>query len=159
MTDYIKTTNFAVKDTLVSGNPSKIVRGSEFDVEFNDIQVAVNSKADLTGAAFTGSVTVTGDITASGAVTASSDARLKSNIVSLQDSLELLSKINGYSYDRVDFEDVRQVGVLAQEVEAVLPLAVDNSKEFKSVNYHALVALLISAVNDLSKKVIELEAK
>jgi hypothetical protein len=47
MSNYTKSTNFATKDTLPSGNPLKIVRGTEIDTEFNNIATAVNSKADI----------------------------------------------------------------------------------------------------------------
>ena len=47
MTDYVKSTNFASKDTLASGNPLKIVKGTEIDTEFNNIATAVATKADL----------------------------------------------------------------------------------------------------------------
>ena len=58
MSSYTKTTNFTAKDTLPSGNVNKIVRGSEFDVEFSAIQTAVNSKADTASPTFTGTVTL-----------------------------------------------------------------------------------------------------
>lgn len=58
MSSYTKSTNFTAKDSLASGNPSKKVRGSEFDVEFNAIQTAVNSKADTASPTFTGTVTL-----------------------------------------------------------------------------------------------------
>jgi hypothetical protein len=54
MTDYTKSTNFATKDNLSSGNPLKIVKGTEIDTEFNNIQTAVATKADLASPAFTG---------------------------------------------------------------------------------------------------------
>jgi hypothetical protein len=54
MTDYVKSTNFTSKDTLATGNPLKIVKGSEFDTEFNNIATAVATKADLAGPTFTG---------------------------------------------------------------------------------------------------------
>jgi hypothetical protein len=57
MTDYTKSTNFATKDNLSSGNPLKIVKGTEIDTEFNNIQTAVATKADLASPAFTGSPT------------------------------------------------------------------------------------------------------
>jgi hypothetical protein len=57
MSNYSKTTNFAVKDTLQSGNPAKIIKGSEVDSEFNNIQVAVATKADTASPTFTGTVT------------------------------------------------------------------------------------------------------
>ena len=46
MTDYVKSTNFTSKDSLPSGNALKIVKGTEFDVEFNNIATAVATKAD-----------------------------------------------------------------------------------------------------------------
>lgn len=54
MTDYVKSTNFASKDSLSSGNPSKIVKGTEIDTEFNNIAVAVATKADTASPTFTG---------------------------------------------------------------------------------------------------------
>ena len=49
MSDYTKATNFTVKDSLPSGNSAKIIKGSEFDAEFNAIAVAVATKVDATG--------------------------------------------------------------------------------------------------------------
>lgn len=72
MTDYNKATDFAAKDGLVSGNPLKVVRGSEFDVEFNAIQAAVASKANTASPTFTGTVTVF-DLTATGTLTGNID--------------------------------------------------------------------------------------
>jgi hypothetical protein len=46
MADYAKSTNFASKDTLSSGNPLKIVKGTEIDTEFNNIATAISSKQD-----------------------------------------------------------------------------------------------------------------
>ena len=54
MTDYTKATNFASKDSLSSGNSLKIVKGTEIDTEFNNIQTAVATKADLASPSFTG---------------------------------------------------------------------------------------------------------
>jgi len=48
MSDYTKTTNFTVKDGLASGNPAKVIKGSEFDVEFDAIATAVATKVDAT---------------------------------------------------------------------------------------------------------------
>lgn len=58
MTDYSKSTNFTAKDSLPSGNPSKLIKGSEFDTEFTALQTAVNSKADEASPSFTGTITV-----------------------------------------------------------------------------------------------------
>jgi hypothetical protein len=58
VSNYTKSTNFATKDTLPSGNPLKIVRGTEIDTEFNNIATAVNSKSDSISPTFTGTVTI-----------------------------------------------------------------------------------------------------
>lgn len=57
MSDYTKSTNFASKDSLSSGNPLKIVKGTEIDTEFNNIATAIATKADLASPAFTGTPT------------------------------------------------------------------------------------------------------
>ena len=54
MTDYTKSTNFATKDNLSSGNALKIVKGTEIDTEFNNIATAVATKADLNSPTFIG---------------------------------------------------------------------------------------------------------
>jgi hypothetical protein len=58
MSDYTKSTNFASKDNLSSGNPLKIVKGTEIDTEFNNIQTAIATKADLASPTFTGTPTL-----------------------------------------------------------------------------------------------------
>ena len=58
MTNYTKSTNFATKDALISGNPLKIVKGTEIDTEFNNIATAVATKADLASPTFTGTPTL-----------------------------------------------------------------------------------------------------
>jgi len=50
MSDYTKSTNFASKDNLTSGNPSKIVKGTEIDTEFNNISTAIATKLDTSTA-------------------------------------------------------------------------------------------------------------
>ena len=65
MSNYVKTTNFTAKDSLASGDPNKVIRGSEFDTEFTNIATAVATKADLAGPTFTGTTTVN-NLTVSG---------------------------------------------------------------------------------------------
>jgi hypothetical protein len=54
LSNYTKSTNFATKDALPSGDPLKIVKGTEIDTEFNNIATAVATKADLLSPTFTG---------------------------------------------------------------------------------------------------------
>ena len=58
MSNYIKTTNFAAKDSLPSGDAGKIIQGTEFNTEFDAIVDAVVTKADLASPTFTGTVTI-----------------------------------------------------------------------------------------------------
>lgn len=58
MSNYTKTTNFAAKDSLPSGDAGKIIRGTEFNTEFDNIVTAVATKADLESPTFTGTVTI-----------------------------------------------------------------------------------------------------
>ena len=57
MANYLKATDFAAKDALLSGDPNKIVKGTEIDDEFNAISTAVASKANTAAPTFTGTVT------------------------------------------------------------------------------------------------------
>ena len=58
MSNYVQSTNFATKDALSSGDPLKIVKGTEINTEFNNIATAVATKADLISPTFTGTVTI-----------------------------------------------------------------------------------------------------
>jgi len=57
MSSYVKNTDFASKDALLSGDPAKIIKGTEIDTEFNAISVAVSTKADTVSPTFTGTPT------------------------------------------------------------------------------------------------------
>ena len=48
MSNYVKSTNFAAKDSLLHGNPAKVVKGTEIDTEFTNIATAIATKADGT---------------------------------------------------------------------------------------------------------------
>jgi len=80
MSDYTKSTDFASKDSLPSGDAAKIVKGTEIDTEFNNIAVAIATKADLASPGFSGSPTAptqsTGDSSTKLATTAFVQAAL-----------------------------------------------------------------------------------
>ena len=58
MSNYTKTTDFAAKDSLPSGDSGKIIRGFEFEIEFDNIATAVATKANTASPTFTGTVTI-----------------------------------------------------------------------------------------------------
>ena len=67
MSNYTKSTNFTAKDSLPTGDTNKVIRGSEFDTEFNAIVTAISTKSDLAGPTFTGTATFA-DITGTGTI-------------------------------------------------------------------------------------------
>jgi hypothetical protein len=98
-----------------------------------------------------------GDFVASGDVTAYSDLRLKKDLVKIPDALNKVQQLNGYTYTRIDTSK-RQTGVVAQEVQKVLPEAVLDG-EHLSVAYGNMVGLLIEAIKELNTKVAFLESQ
>tara|TARA_R110000787_G_scaffold52816_1_gene124188 strand:- start:347 stop:580 length:234 start_codon:yes stop_codon:yes gene_type:complete len=68
MTDYTKLTNFAAKDALVSGNPQKLIKGTEIGAECDAIAVAVATKSNSASPTFTGTVTLA-NLTTTGTLT------------------------------------------------------------------------------------------
>ena len=113
----------------------------------------------LTGGTLTGSLSVTGDITATGNVTAYSDIKLKENIELIPDALDKINTLHGYTYNRKDIKDsARHTGVIAQEVQKVLPEAVvEDEGGTLSVAYGNMVGLLIEAIKELKAEVDELK--
>lgn len=95
-----------------------------------------------------------GDLTATGNVTAYSDISLKENIEEISDALEKVSAIRGVTYDRKDLDGARHAGVIAQEVEAVLPEVIATNEDgIKTVAYGNLVGLLVEAIKELREEV------
>tara|TARA_Y100001937_G_scaffold76460_1_gene103820 strand:- start:2092 stop:2322 length:231 start_codon:yes stop_codon:yes gene_type:complete len=72
MANYTKTTNFAVKDSLVSGNVAKLVKGTEVNTEFDNIATAISTKIDAASPSITGTTTVV-NLTVSGTFTGTLD--------------------------------------------------------------------------------------
>jgi hypothetical protein len=119
------------------------------DVQFNNITASAGIRA-------------TGDIIAY----FSSDERLKENVQPIQNALSKVELISGNTYDwKEGFDNIHphkgnDVGVIAQEVEKVLPQVVINRDNgYKAVDYEKIVPLLIEAIKELSAKVKELESK
>lgn len=94
MSNYTKSTNFATKDALSSGNPLKIIKGTEIDTEFNNIQTAIATKADSSGSGTVTSVGGTGTvngITLTGTVTSSGNLTLGGTLA----NVNLASQVTG----------------------------------------------------------------
>jgi len=136
--------------------------GTASDVQFDSFGVGTAASGT------TGEIRATNDVTAF----YSSDAALKENVVNIPDPLEALKKLNGVLFDwKKEYIDQRggedgyfvrkkDVGVIAQEVEKVLPEAVAQRPDgIKAVKYDRLTCLLIEAVKKLSDQVESLSKK
>ena len=102
-----------------------------------------------------------GDLVADGNITAFSDARLKENVVTIDSALNKVSQMRGIYYNRIgDETKTRNVGVIAQEIEKVLPEVVHTREDdIKSVAYGNIVGILIEAIKELSEEVKTLRSK
>jgi hypothetical protein len=104
---------------------------------------------------FTGS---SGDFTAAGNVTAYSDIRLKTDIETISGALEKVLNMRGVMFTRKD-TGVRSTGVIAQEIQEILPEVVIEGKDNLSVAYGNIVGVLIEAIKELKAEIEELKGK
>ena len=112
--------------------------------------VIVDSNKDISGFR---NISNTGTITASGDITAFSDERLKSDIETIDNALDKVMNMRGVSYIK---QAEKGVGVIAQEIEKVLPEVVTDG-EYKSVAYGNIVGVLIEAIKEQQKQIDELK--
>lgn len=136
----------------------------------NNLAIFSNvSDADLLLQGNDGGSTITAcsfDMSAAGAatfnndVTAFSDERLKENIETIPNALDKVCQMRGVTFNRTDFDGEKQMGVIAQEVEKIIPEVVkedDSEDKIKSVAYGNMVGVLIEAIKDLKAEVDELK--
>jgi len=140
-------------------------------------QYVDNYSVAKTGGSFTGNVTIPNltisgsSVTATGAtiscfalvassdISLSSDFRIKEDIRTIENAVDITKQLRGVSYVRKDTGKLG-IGVVAQEVEQVLPqLVATDANGMKSVAYANMVGILIEAVKELSARVEELEAR
>jgi hypothetical protein len=108
---------------------------------------------------YTGNFNVSGTITAGGNVTAFSDRKLKDNLEKISDALAKVRQLTGYTYTRNDLDDKtkRHTGLIAQDVEAVLPEAVEEHGGIKGVAYGQMMGLVFEAIKELDDKLEEIK--
>jgi len=112
------------------------------------------TKASITSA---GAVTFSSTATATDFIL-SSDMRLKTNITPITSALTKLNTITGYTFEFIKDSGKRRSGVLAQEIQDILPEAVYTDADgYLSVSYDAIIPLLIQAIKEQQKKIEELE--
>jgi hypothetical protein len=104
-----------------------------------------------------GSLNTEGSISATGTIQSTSDITLKENLEIIENPIEKIKEINGYTYNMIG-KDERDAGLVAQEVEKVLPEVVsENSDGIKSLAYGNIMALLVETVKEQQKQIDELK--
>lgn len=123
------------------------------------LQTALDGKFSASGGTISGNVSVSGTVTATGDITAFSDERTKTNVETITEALYKVKAMRGVSYiSKFNMEE--RIGVIAQEVERVVPEVVHTHENgLKSVAYQNLVGLLIEAIKALELRVAELESR
>jgi hypothetical protein len=103
------------------------------------------------------SLTGGGSMTLAGTLTINSDIKLKENLITIPNALDKVKALTGYNYNRIG-SDKLEMGVVAQEVQAILPELVEaDSEGTLSVAYQNMVALLIEAVKEQSAEIAALK--
>jgi hypothetical protein len=102
---------------------------------------------------------VSGSIRATGTITANSDLTLKKNLLRIENALEKVEQINGYTYEFKEDDSKRYAGVIAQEIQTVLPEIVNKGNDgILGVEYGNISALLIEAIKEQQTQINDLKA-
>ena len=178
--DIASATDTTKKILVVGADGHVHTADGDEDVSFNDIdatglvtvtgtgtsQFSSHLQAHCLGIGMTPSFTA-GEIHASADIVAysSSDKRLKENIKPIENPLGKIAQISGNTFDWIENDEVHShkgsdIGVIAQEIEAVLPeLVTTRENGYKAVKYDKVVALLIEAVKEQQAQIDELKSK
>ena len=161
-TGVISTTNSGIRE-LFSGGTGVTYDNTTGSISIGQ-DVATTSNVSFANLSTSGTITSVGAISSEGDVTAfasSSDVRKKENIVKIDNALEKVLGVSGYTYNFVG-DDRRITGVIAQEFEKILPEVVyeiddEELGRSKAVRYGNIVGLLIEAIKDLKAEIDELK--
>jgi hypothetical protein len=104
---------------------------------------------------------MSGNMTVAGDVTAYSDARVKTNIQTIENALDKTLALRGVSYNRTDSDDTKtKIGVIAQETLPIVPEVVNQDNDgMYNVSYGNMAGLFIEAIKELNAKIANLEAQ
>ncbi len=149
--DFIIKAETADKDILFKGTDGSTT------ITALQLDMSESGNAQFLGTISGSTIRASGDVIAFN----SSDKRYKDNIQPISSPLSKVNKIGGYEFDWNDKQDVYEghdIGVIAQEVQKVLPEVVgEKSDGYLGVKYEKIVPLLIESIKDLSKKTKKLE--
>lgn len=140
--------------TRVIGGSGENIIVTNGDAISGNVAIAVGSnipKLDATSNIFSG------DITAAN-LNSTSDSNLKHDVESVQNALSIVRQLDGVAFTWNN-TGKRSFGVIAQQLEQILPELVDEQDGIKSVNYLGIIAFLINSVKELDEELQQLKAK
>jgi hypothetical protein len=123
--------------------------GSNFYVDTTNSRVGVGTTVPSTTLQVAGTITCID-------INSTSDIKLKENIHSIPDPLAKVMQINGVRFRWKDTKEI-SIGVIAQDIEEVIPEIVKNNDHTKTVNYNGLIGVLIEAVKEQQRQIEELK--
>ena len=148
--------------------PGKLIIGTS-NAETNDYSLYVNNNAKFNNKVIIGTtitsfdgfpiiteypLNVYGNIGITGNIFTTSDEKVKTNIETIENSLDKICKCRGVSFKYLNDSNKNQYGVIAQEIEKIIPDVVEsNQYGYKNVNYLAIIGFLIEAVKELNNKI------
>ena len=162
-----QTLNIEDKNLLIASGAADSSAANGGGITIDGANATMTWSHSNTRLEFNKALHITGDVEATGDIVAfaSSDERLKDNIQPIDNPLEKLSQISGKTFDwneeKQNIYKGRDYGVIAQEIEAVLPELVNTREDtgYKAVKYDKLVPLLIESIKELQKQIEELKSK
>ena len=101
---------------------------------------------------------VVGTIYTTNSVITSSDLNIKTNVSTLTNALDTVKKLRGVSYNRKD-NGQKQIGMIAQELQEVLPEVVSEGQDGLAVAYGNIVGLLVEAIKEMSNEIADLKSR
>jgi hypothetical protein len=125
--------------------------GNNIFVDTTNGRVGVGTTVPSTTLQVSGTITCTD-------INSTSDIKLKENIHSIDNPLDKVMQINGVGFRWKDTKE-DAIGVIAQDIEEVIPELVKNNDHTKTVNYNGLIGVLIEAVKEQQRQILELKAQ
>ena len=125
--------------------------GSNLYVDVTNSRVGVGTTVPSTTLQVAGTITCVD-------INSTSDINLKENIHSIDDPLGKVMQINGVGFRWKDTKE-DAIGVIAQDIEEVIPEIVKNNDHIKTVNYNGLIGVLIEAIKEQQRQILELKAQ
>jgi hypothetical protein len=151
-------TNIRSIGTVVPGSNTQVIFNSSGAFSASSNMTWNGTTLTATNLAATTNITAGGSITATGNVTAYSDRSLKRDIQTIEHALDLIKSLRGVTFEMINTGQ-QGIGVIAQEVQEVVPQVVQDNNGILSVAYGNLAGILIEAVKELSARVEALETK